>query len=201
MHGWPQAYRGQKIGLLGGSFDPAHSGHLHVAQTAADLLGLDKVWWLVSPQNPLKKGSSPIEARLSSAKSVAKGRKMVVTAIEIMLKTQFTLDTLTAIKAHYSGVKFVWIMGGDNLQGFEHWKGWKQIVAKVPICIVSRPSAGPRARLGRMAQQFAQSRLRTTSAPSLADKKPPIWVYIPARFNPLSSTALRARAANKNNNK
>jgi nicotinate-nucleotide adenylyltransferase len=192
MRNWPLAFRGQKIGLLGGSFDPAHLGHLHVAETAACLLGLDKVWWLVSPQNPLKKSSSPLKQRLLSAKEVARGPKMVVTSIETDLKTQYTFDTLTELKQRYIGVKFIWIMGGDNLAGFEHWKGWTKIVSSVPICIVSRPSAGPKARLGRMARHFEKSRLSLAKAPSLANRKPPIWVYIPARYNQLSSTAIRA---------
>lgn len=190
---WPLAYSGQKIGLLGGSFDPAHSGHLHVAETAACLLGLDKVWWLVSPQNPLKKSSSPLAERLQSARNVARGPKMVVTSVETALKTQYTIDTLEELKRHYNGVKFCWIMGGDNLAGFEHWKGWQEIVESVPVCVVSRPTAGPRARLGRMARHFAKNRLPLTKATTLLSNKPPIWVYIPARFNSISSTQLRAQ--------
>ncbi len=192
---WPLAFRGQKIGLLGGSFDPAHSGHLHVAETAIDLLGLDFVWWMVSPQNPLKKTSSQLQDRLDSAKKIARGPKMVVTKIETQLKTQYTIDTLIALKKQYCGVKFVWLMGGDNLAGFENWRGWKDIVEEVPICVVSRPSAGPRARLGRMARQFDKYRLPLDKAPTLGNKKAPAWVYVPARFNPLSSTQLRARKA------
>ena len=189
---YPLAYPGQKIGLLGGSFDPAHAGHLHVAETARALLGLDFVWWLVSPQNPLKKNSSPLSSRLKSAKSVARGSRMVVTTIESDLKTQYTLDTLKALKLRYKGVNFVWLMGGDNLGGFEHWRGWKEIVNEVPICVVSRPTAGPKARLGRMARHFAGKRLPLSKAKLVATDPPPTWVYIPARFNPLSSTALRA---------
>lgn len=190
---WPLAFKGQKIGLLGGSFDPAHKGHLHVAETALDLLGLDFVWWLVSPQNPLKKNSSLLENRLESARKVARGPKMVVTKIETYLKTQYTIDTLKALKKNYVGVRFIWLMGGDNLAGFENWRGWKDIVKEVPICVVSRPSAGPKARLGRMARQFEHHRLAPTKARALVYKKAPAWVYVPARFNSLSSTQLRAR--------
>lgn len=189
----PFAYRGMKIGLLGGSFDPAHTGHLHVAETALALLGLDFVWWLVSPQNPLKKSSSPIDERLKSAKNVARGAKMVVTDIENHLKTQFTIDTLKALKARYNGVRFVWLMGGDNLAGFEHWRGWHEIMREVPVCVVSRPTAGPKARLGRMARQFAAQRINPNNAKCLAGDRPPSWVYVPARFNKLSSTMLRSR--------
>lgn len=189
----PFAYNGMKIGLLGGSFDPAHTGHLHVAETAQALLGLDFVWWLVSPQNPLKKGSSPINQRLHSAKSVARGAKMVVTDIEGHLKTQYTIDTLKALKARYKGVRFVWLMGGDNLAGFEHWRGWQEIMRAVPVCVVSRPTAGPKARLGRMARQFTFNRINSNNAKCLVMRNPPAWVYVPARFNKLSSTMLRAR--------
>lgn len=189
---WPLAFKGQKVGILGGSFDPAHAGHLHVAHTALALLGLDCVWWLVSPQNPLKKGSSPLQKRYNSAKQVARGSKMVVTTIESDLKTNYTIDTLRALKQHYKGVHFVWLMGGDNLGGFEHWRGWKDIVNEVPICVVSRPSVGPKARLGRMARHYFNKRLPITKAQMLPNSKPPAWVYVPARFNSLSSTALRA---------
>lgn len=191
---WPLAFRGQKIGLLGGSFDPAHAGHLHVAETALDLLGLDFVWWLISPQNPLKKNSSPLELRIESAKKIVRGSKMVVTKIETYLKTQYTIDTLKALKRNYGGVKFVWLMGGDNLAGFENWRGWKDIVAEVPICVVSRPTAGPKARLGRMARQYEKYRLPLSKARSLPSHKTPSWVYVPARFNSLSSTQIRARS-------
>jgi nicotinate-nucleotide adenylyltransferase len=190
---WPLAFKGQKIGLLGGSFDPAHSGHLHVAETAIDLLGLDFVWWLVSPQNPLKKTSSPLANRMQSAQNIARGPKMVVTNIESHLGAQYTIDTLIQLKKHYPNVRFVWLMGGDNLAGFEHWRGWKDIVLEVPICVVSRPTAGPKARLGRMARQFERYRLPLHKARNLGNRKAPSWVYVPARFNPLSSTQLRTR--------
>lgn len=191
---WPLAFPGLKIGLLGGSFDPAHNGHLHVAETSAAVLGLDFVWWLVSPQNPLKKSSGPIKKRLESAMKIAKSPKMVVTNIEDKLKTQYTLDTLRSLKKHYKGVKFVWLMGGDNLGGFEKWRGWKDIVNEIPICVVSRPTVGPKARLGRMARQFAQSRLSLSQAKTMCYHKVPVWIYVPARFNSLSSTALRAKS-------
>jgi nicotinate-nucleotide adenylyltransferase len=195
MRHLPRAPKGLKVGLLGGSFDPAHSGHAHVAETALRRLGLDCVWWLVSPQNPLKKTSSPIEARLNSARSVASGSDMIVTDIETHLGTSFTIDTLKALKRRYRGVHFVWLMGGDNLAGFEHWRGWQEIARIVPICIVSRPSSGPRERLGRLAKQFPSARLPIHAAMRAPFAKPPVWVYLPARWNGLSSSALRARGA------
>lgn len=195
MRHTPRAPRGLKVGLLGGSFDPAHAGHAHVAETALRRLGLDCVWWLVSPQNPLKPASSPILARLASARSVASGSNMIVTDIETQLGTSFTIDTLKALKRRYPGAHFVWLMGGDNLAGFENWRGWQDIARSVPICIVSRPNAGPRERLGRLAKQFPNARLPAYAAVLTPFAKPPIWVYLTARWNGLSSTALRARGS------
>ncbi|GBF57992.1 nicotinate-nucleotide adenylyltransferase [Candidatus Phycosocius bacilliformis] len=190
-----QAPRGMKVGLLGGSFDPAHSGHAHVAETARARLGLQCVWWLVSPQNPLKPKSSPLQHRLASARSVARGPHMVVTDIETRLKTQFTIDTLRALKRRFPGVHFVWLMGADNLAGFERWRGWQEIARLIPICVVSRPGAGPKARLGRLASRFPHARLKLEKAALCPGAVPPAWVYIPARWNPLSSTALRNAGA------
>jgi nicotinate-nucleotide adenylyltransferase len=192
MRNAPRAPRDLKVGLLGGSFDPAHAGHAHVAETALRRLGLDRVWWLVSPQNPLKASSSPLPARMASARQVATGSAMIVTDLESRLGTRYTIDTLKTLKRHYPGVQFVWLMGADNLAGFEHWRGWEEIARLVPICVVSRPSAGPRARLGRLARRFPGARLPLGAAMRCAGAKPPVWVYIPARWNPLSSTALRA---------
>ncbi|GIU66423.1 nicotinate-nucleotide adenylyltransferase [Candidatus Phycosocius spiralis] len=190
-----RAYRGMKIGLLGGSFDPAHLGHTHVAETARARLGLDYVWWLVSPQNPLKPASTPLEGRLASAKSVAKGRGMIVTDIETILHTGFTIDTLKALKKRFPGVFFVWLMGEDNLAGFEQWRGWQDIARSIPLCVVSRPGAGPRARLGRLAKRFPNARKSLDNARVCPRSKPPVWVYISTRWNPLSSTRLRANGA------
>ena len=180
------------MGLLGGSFDPAHAGHAHVAETALARLGLDCVWWLVSPQNPLKPKSSPLSHRLASARRVARGRDMIVTDVETRLGTTYTIDTLKQLTRRFPGAKFVWLMGADNLAGFEHWRGWQQIARTVPICVVSRPGAGPRAQLGRLARRFPHARLSVGAAMKCALSKPPVWVYIPARWNPLSSTFLRA---------
>jgi nicotinate-nucleotide adenylyltransferase len=192
MRNTPRAPRGLKIGLLGGSFDPAHAGHAHVAETALRRLGLDYVWWLVSPQNPLKPKSSPLQARVASAKSVATGPDMIVTDIETQLGTSYTIDTLKMLKKRYRGARFVWLMGADNLAGFEHWRGWEEIARIVPICVISRPGAGPKARLGRLARRFPNARLPISAAMKLPFAKSPAWVYLPARWNALSSTALRA---------
>ncbi len=195
MRQGPRAARGLKVGLLGGSFDPAHAGHAHVAETALRRLGLHAVWWLVTPQNPLKTRSSPLAARIASARKAARGPHMVVTDIETRLGTAYTFDTLAALHHRYPGVQFVWLMGADNLDGFARWRSWQDIVRLAPICVVSRPGAGPKARLGAFARVFWNHRLRLEDARSLPGRRAPAWLYIPARWNPLSSTALRAQAA------
>jgi nicotinate-nucleotide adenylyltransferase len=167
----PLAYPGMKIGLFGGSFDPAHEGHAHVAETALKRLGLDRVWWLVSPQNPLKAKSSPFAERFLSAQEQAHGAKMVVTDFEQRLGCAFTYQTLRALKQLYPGVSFTLIMGADNLANFRKWRNWREVAEAVPIAIVSRPGVGAAQRLGA----------------------PRDWIYLNARLHRESSTAIRSR--------
>lgn len=169
--GLPLAFPGMKIGLFGGSFDPAHEGHRHVAETALERLQLDKVWWLVTPQNPLKPQSSPFAKRMKSAKAMARGRKMVVTDLERTLRCAFTYETLRALKRLYPGVQFTLVMGADNLANFRRWRNWREVAASVPIAVVSRPGSGPRQRLNA----------------------PKNWIFLTARHHRQSSTALRAK--------
>jgi nicotinate-nucleotide adenylyltransferase len=171
MHALPLAYPGMKIGLFGGSFDPAHEGHAHVAETALKRLGLDRVWWLVSPQNPLKAKSSPLAQRLASARAHAHGHAMVVTDLEQRLGCAFTYQTLRALKRRYPGVDFVLIIGADNLASFKKWRRWREVATSVPVAVVSRPGVGARARL---------------SAPKG-------WRHLSARHHGQSSTALRIK--------
>lgn len=188
----PLVQGGLKIGLLGGSFDPAHAGHAHVAETALKRLGLDTVWWLVSPQNPLKPQSSPLAARLLSARSIAQGPRMVVTDIETRMGTRYTLDTIRGLKRLFPRARFVWLMGGDNLAGFQRWHGWQWIAREVPICVVSRPGSGPKGRLGKLAARFPWARRPERQADLVPSLLPPAWVHLTAPYNPLSSTRLRA---------
>jgi nicotinate-nucleotide adenylyltransferase len=167
----PLAYRGMKIGLFGGSFDPAHEGHAHVAETALKRLGLDRVWWLVSPQNPLKPKSSAFAERMLSAQGEAHGAKMVVTDLEQRLGCGYTYETLRALKRLYPGVSFVLIMGADNLANFRKWRNWREVAAAIPVVIVARPGARAAERL---------------SAPRQ-------WTYLNARLHRESSTAIRAQ--------
>jgi nicotinate-nucleotide adenylyltransferase len=168
--GLPQAYPGMRIGLFGGSFDPAHAGHEHVAETAAKRLRLDKVWWMVTPQNPLKPQSSPLGERVASAQRFARGRKMVVTALEAQLACRYTYQTLRKLKRLYPGVHFVLVMGADNLDNFKRWKKWREVGSSLPVAIISRPLAGTRSRT-KMCKD---------------------WIYLPARLHRENSTALRA---------
>jgi nicotinate-nucleotide adenylyltransferase len=167
----PLAYPGMRIGLFGGSFDPAHEGHAHVAETALKRLGLDRVWWLVSPQNPLKPKSGPYSRRLASARKHARGAKMVVTDIERRLNCAYTYQTLRALRRLYPGVDFFLVMGADNLANFRKWRNWREVARSVPVVIVSRPGAGARERL----------------------RAPPGWIFLNARSHQQSSTGLRAR--------
>lgn len=167
--GLPQAYPHMRIGLFGGSFDPAHEGHAHVAETALKRLDLDQVWWLVSPQNPLKPKSAPFEQRLASAQAQAHGAKMIVTDLEQRLGCTFTYQTIRALKRLYPGVAFTLVMGADNLANFRKWRNWREVAQALPVAIVSRPGVTPRTRL---------------SAPK-------DWTFLNARHHRQSSTALR----------
>ncbi|MBY0565093.1 MAG: nicotinate (nicotinamide) nucleotide adenylyltransferase [Hyphomonadaceae bacterium] len=169
--GLPLAYPGMRIGLFGGSFDPAHEGHAHVAETALKRLGLDKVWWLVSPQNPLKPQSSPYEHRLASARAQARGAKMEVTDLEQQLGCAYTYQTLRALKRLYPGVRFILIMGADNLKHFRKWRRWRELAGAVPVAVVARPGVSARERLSAR----------------------PGWTFLNARHHPHASTAIRAR--------
>lgn len=187
-----------RIGLFGGSFDPAHEGHAHVAETARKRLGLHQVWWLASPQNPLKAHSSPLPQRLASARAVAHGRAMIVTDIESRWGLRYTADTLAALRRAYPGVRFVWLMGGDNIAAFRRWRRWGDIFRAAPIAIVSRPLAPAVLLNAKPFARFAASRLAPERARMLADHAPPAWVYLVARHAPASSTLLRAaRVANR----
>jgi nicotinate-nucleotide adenylyltransferase len=141
--GYPRAYSGERIGLFGGSFDPAHEGHAHVAETALKRLDLDRIWWLVSPQNPLKPKSGPFAERVASARAMAHGRKMVVTDIESRVGAKYTFETVRALKRLYPQTRFTLIIGADSLAGFKKWKNWREIAQSVPIAVISRPEIGP----------------------------------------------------------
>ena len=186
---------GMRVGLYGGSFNPVHEGHLHVARTAITRLGLDRVIWLVSPQNPLKssKDTAPLKQRLADVTHAIGDSRMIVSDIETRLGSQYTIDTLRLLKARYPGVHFVWIMGADSLKDVHRWRGWTQLMREVPVAIVSRPWASLKSRLSPAARRFAHYRRPAREAPLLATMKTPAWVYLRGPFNFASSTAMRER--------
>ena len=186
---------GMRVGLYGGSFNPAHEGHAHVAETARRRLGLDRVIWLVSPQNPLKsrQDTTSLASRMAGVRGVARGRAMIVSDAETAIGSTYIIDTLRVLQARHPGVKFVWIMGADSLASFHRWRGWTQIMGRTPVAVVSRPWISLKSRFSPAAQRFAHARRPATQAPTLADSRPPRWVFLTGPLNFQSSTALRER--------
>jgi nicotinate-nucleotide adenylyltransferase len=183
-----------RVGLLGGSFNPAHEGHAHIAQTALIRLGLDRVLWLVSPQNPLKSGdyTAGLRERMAGAQRFASGPRMIVSDLEARLGSRYTLDLVRALRARFPSVRFVWLMGADNLATFHLWRGWEDIARMVPLCVVARPGWALQARLSPAARRFARARRPASEAMRLAQAAPPAWIYLTAPLNSASSTAIRA---------
>ena len=190
--GFPVARRGMVIGLLGGSFDPAHDGHVHVTREALKRMGIDRVWWLVSPGNPLKaRQPAPMAARMAHAKALMQDPRVVVTDLEARLGTVYTADTIARLQAIYPGVAFVWLMGADNLVQFHKWGRWREIMARVPVAVLARPGSGLKARLSVAAQIFRGNRVHRGE--NLARRKAPAWVFINLPMHDASSTEIRAR--------
>ncbi|HWE47163.1 MAG TPA: nicotinate-nucleotide adenylyltransferase [Caulobacteraceae bacterium] len=190
---------GMRVGLLGGSFNPAHPGHAHVAETARLRLRLDRVIWLVSPQNPLKASNdtAPLKQRMASAREQADGPKMIVSDFETRIGARYTIDTLRALKARYPGVHFVWIMGGDNLATFHCWRGWTDIFRLMPIAVVARPGSLLDSRFAPATKRFAHCRLPSRAGALLATAKTPAWIYLRAPLNAASSSAIRGSATQR----
>ena len=190
----PYARPGQVIGLLGGSFDPAHGGHVHITREALKRFGLDRVWWLVSPGNPLKaRGPAPLGERLARARAVMDDPRVEVTGLEARLGTRYTAQTLARLQKLYPGVHFVWLMGADNLAEFHRWDNWRAIMDMVPVGVIARPGQRGAARASKVAQIMQGARLRGREAARLARAAPPAWCLINVPMRPHSSTAIRAR--------
>jgi nicotinate-nucleotide adenylyltransferase len=175
-----------RIGLLGGSFDPAHDGHFYVSRLAIQHLKLDYVWWLVSPGNPLKPQPASVELRLARARLLAADKRIIVSDMESRLGTRFTIDTVTALQRRFPGVDFIWLMGSDNLQQFSRWRRWRDIAASLPIAVVRRPGSVLASLHAPLARLLGPSR-RLGSAPSL--------VVLDGPRSAESSTRLRAGGA------
>jgi nicotinate-nucleotide adenylyltransferase len=192
--GFPPVGAGQRVGLLGGSFDPPHAGHVHLTRQALRAFGLDHVWWLVSPGNPLKReGPAPLDRRMAAARRIMRHPRVQITDAEARLGTQVTADTLEALIALYPWVRFTWLMGADNLATIHRWERWPEIFARVPVGVISRPGDPIWARTAHAARLFRDHRLRAPAAPLLGRATPPAWCYLRGPQIDVSSTAIRAR--------
>ena len=193
--------RGLRIGLLGGSFNPAHSGHRHLSIEALRRLDLDRIWWLVSPQNPLKPvaGMAPLEHRLAAAWSVARHPRIIVSDIENRLGTRRTADTLAALTKQHPRTRFVWLMGADNLMQISQWSRWQEIFETVPVAVFARPSYSLHALAGTAARRYRRNRILEGAARTLAVTPPPAWVFCRMRHDPTSASAIRARVHGTDN--
>jgi nicotinate-nucleotide adenylyltransferase len=191
--------RRRRVGLLGGSFNPAHGGHRHISLLALHLLDLDEIWWLVSPQNPLKDkaGMGPFAERLALAAKVAHHPRIKVTDLEVRLGTRYTADTLRALHQRFPRTRFVWLMGADNLRQLRHWRHWQGVFEGVPIAVFARPSYSQKALAELAAQRYAHNRAGLRRARRLAEQAPPAWAFFPVRLDARSATAIRARRAAK----
>ena len=192
--GFPQARAGMCIGLLGGSFDPPHMGHAHITREALKRLGLDRVWWLVSPGNPLKtEGPAALERRMAEARRVMRHPRVEVTDIEARIGTRFTAETLERLMALYPGVRFVWLMGADNLATFHHWQRWRWIMEHVPVGVLARPGQRIAARVSPAAAAYERFRLKGREASQLCIATPPAWCFLNVPMVDISSSEIRAR--------
>ena len=191
--GFPVARPGQTVGLLGGSFDPAHQGHVHITLEAIKRFDLSHIWWLVSPGNPLKSaGPAPLAQRVARAQDLMQHPRVTVTDIETRLGTRYTAQTVSALAACYPGTRFVWLMGGDNLAQFHLWQSWTSIMEHVPIGILARPGDRISARMSTAARVYRRYRIAGQAAQLLARTQAPAWCFVNVALSPVSSTTIRA---------
>jgi nicotinate-nucleotide adenylyltransferase len=190
----PAHCSGQRIGLFGGTFDPPHEAHLSACLLAMKRLALDRVWWLVTPGNPLKdtRGLAPLDERVRAARDLARHPRIDVTGVEVEIGVRYTYDTIRYLVTHCPGVRFVWIMGADNLRTFHRWQKWRGIAQLVPITVVDRLGPSLYAAGSVTAQALGRHRIPESDAASLPNRQPPAWVFLHGLKSPLSSTALRA---------
>ena len=203
---WPTCPNGARILLYGGSFDPPHAGHLAVSARAQRALKADYVWWLVSPQNPLKpKPAHGLAARVARARAMLRQPRMhprtKALALEQALGTRYAADTVSALQRHYPQARFVWLLGADAMAQLHRWKDWAALMRRVPLAVYPRADATLRAGLSPAAQRFRQARRKPAAAAQLALLPPPAWLMLDAPLTPWSSRALRARTADNADNK
>lgn len=195
----PLAFAGQRIGLLGGSFNPAHDGHRRISLAALARLGLDQVWWIVSPGNPLKTHGElrPLAHRIAQARRVAHHPRLIVTAFEARLSSPYTAATLAYLVRRRSGVRFVWLMGADNLVQLPQWQHWRDIFATMPIAVLDRPGWHLKGMGSLAAGRYRHAFVTQERAATLPCRVPPAWTLLSLPLSPLSSTALRQQAAQR----
>jgi nicotinate-nucleotide adenylyltransferase len=194
FHPDPLALPGQRIGLLGGSFDPPHAGHVHITLWALRTLGLDFVWWIVTPGNPLKRqGPADLARRMAACRATILHPRVVVTDVEARLGSRYTADTLARLEARYPSVRFVWLMGADNLASFHRWERWEWIMRRFPVGVLARPGEQLRAGLAPATRLFGEARLPQHEASALALGRAPRWVLLTGAMSAQSSSAIRAR--------
>lgn len=188
-----RAWAGRTVGLLGGSFNPAHAGHRRMSELALQRLGLDQVWWLVSPQNPLKSAAdmAALDVRIETAQARAGDPRIIVTALETELGTRYTAETLAQLKQLYPRTRFVWLMGADNLLQVPRWKGWRSIFGMVPVAVLPRHPYSIRALGGKAARLFARYRVDADRSRRLLSMEPPAWVFLDGPLHPASATEIR----------
>jgi nicotinate-nucleotide adenylyltransferase len=192
----PLAFPGQRIGLMGGSFNPPHAAHVLVAETAIKRLGLDQLWWMVTPGNPLKpsRDLAPLGTRLAASRKLARNPKIRVTGFEA---SPYTVDTVTALLARQHGVRFVLVLGADSLAGLHRWHRWRALVRAVPIAVIDRPGWRLVALASPAGRALAPFRLPEAAARRLAGRDPPAWVFLTNPLSRLSSTEIRGRTASR----
>ena len=184
-----------RIGLFGGSFDPPHNGHLHVAETAMKRLGLDQVWWFPTPGNPLKEAPSDYRARYAGVCDLTRNnRRFRVSDAEHRLGLRYTVDLVTLLTRRCPDAQLVWIMGGDSLMTFHYWKDWRVLAELIPVAVIARPGFEIAAQISPFAKLLQRQRLANHAARALPQRTAPAWVYLPAPLNPLSSTSIRDAA-------
>ncbi len=191
----PEHWNGMKVGLLGGSFNPAHAAHLEITLSALEKLELDAVWWLVSPQNPLKSADdmAGLDQRMESARAMATDDRIYITDLESQLGSNYTVDTLDSIIKRLPETRFIWLMGADNLAQFSQWKDWKKIVRTVAFAIFDRPMYSRAVEESDAAELFRDAQIPESQAATLSSRKAPAWIFIRDIQNPLSSTEIRRK--------
>ncbi|CAK0750094.1 putative nicotinate-nucleotide adenylyltransferase [uncultured Gammaproteobacteria bacterium] len=190
------AWVGRRVALLGGSFNPAHDGHRTISLLALKSLGVDQVWWLVTPQNPLKaaRDIAPLAARLTVARRVAMDPRIRVTALEATLGTRYAVETLAALRRRFPRTRFVWLIGADNLAQLPRWRRWTKLMATVAIAVFNRAPYAISALHGQAALRYRRDRVSVRRARSITKRSPPAWVFLPCRPHPASATAIRRAA-------